>query len=58
MIGRPQTHPVKKIIGFTGEMVETIEKWRKKQKPELNFSEAVRQLIGRGLALGSSTRKR
>ena len=25
MIGRPETHPVKKVIGFTEEMIGDIE---------------------------------
>jgi len=27
MVGRPETHPVKKIIGFTEEMIEAVENW-------------------------------
>jgi hypothetical protein len=49
MAGRPETHPIKKVIAFADEMVEAVEKWRKKQKPQPNFNEAVRQLIERGL---------
>ena len=49
MVGRPQTHPIKKFIGFTKEMVVAVEKSRKKQKPKPNFSEAIRRLIERGL---------
>jgi hypothetical protein len=45
MVGRPETHPIKKIIRFNEAMVEMIEKWRRKQKPKPNFTEAVRQLI-------------
>jgi hypothetical protein len=49
MIGRPETHPIKKVLGFTEEMVAAVEKWRAKQKPIPNFSEAVRRLIEIGL---------
>jgi hypothetical protein len=51
MIGRPETHPVKKILGFTEEMVAAVEIWRAKQKPVPNFSEAVRRLVELGLTL-------
>jgi hypothetical protein len=49
MIGRPETHPVKKIIGFSEEMIEAVEKWRAKQKPVPNLSEAIRRLVELGL---------
>ena len=49
MIGRPETHPVKKVIGFTEEMLAAVESWRAKQKPIPNLSEAIRQLVGIGL---------
>ena len=50
MIGRPETHPVKKVLGFTEEMVEAVENWRAKQKPPVrNFSEALRRLVEIGL---------
>jgi Arc/MetJ-type ribon-helix-helix transcriptional regulator len=49
MIGRPETHPVKKVIGFTEEMLVDVESWRAKQKPIPNLSEAIRQLVGLGL---------
>jgi hypothetical protein len=49
MIGRPETHPVKKVIGFTEEMVDAVEKWRAKQKPVPNLSEAIRRLVELGL---------
>ena len=41
MIGRPGTHPVKKVIGFTEEMIEAVEVWRAKRKPVPNLSEAA-----------------
>jgi hypothetical protein len=49
MIGRPETHPVKKIIGFSEEMVRSVEIWRAKQKPVPNLSEAIRRLVEIGL---------
>jgi hypothetical protein len=52
MVGRPQIYPIKKIIGFTEEMVDAVEKWRKKQKPAPNFSEAVRRLVEMSLGKG------
>lgn len=56
MIGRPETHPVKKILGFSEEMVASIEIWRAKQKPVPNFSEAVRRLVEQGLTLKTPAR--
>ena len=52
MIGRPETHPVKKVIGFTEEMIAGVESWRAKQKPVPNLSEAIRRLVEIGLASG------
>jgi len=49
MIGRPETHPVKKVIGFTEEMIEAVENWRARQKPVPNVSEAIRRLVELGL---------
>jgi hypothetical protein len=58
MIGRPETHPVKKVIGFTEEMIEAIEAWRVKQKaPVPNMSEAIRQLVEAGLRVKPPTRR-
>lgn len=48
--GRPETHPTKKIIGFTPEMLDAVEKWRARQRPVPNLSEAMRRLIDLGLA--------
>jgi hypothetical protein len=47
--GRPETHPVKKIIGFTHEQLAIVEEWRARQRPIPNVSEAIRQLMERGL---------
>lgn len=49
MAGRPETHPIKKVIGFTEEMTIAVEKWRNRQEPVLTFSEAIRRLVERGL---------
>jgi hypothetical protein len=49
MAGRPETHPIKKIIGFTQGMIDAIETWRGKQRPVPNLSEAIRQLVEIGL---------
>jgi hypothetical protein len=49
MIGRPETHPIKKIVGFSEEMIDAVEKWRAKQKPIPNLSEAIRRLVDLGL---------
>jgi hypothetical protein len=49
MIGRPETHPVKKIIGFGEEMIAAVESWRAKKKPVPNLSEAIRRLVELGL---------
>jgi hypothetical protein len=58
MVGRPQIYPIKKIIGFTEEMVDAVEKWRKKQKlSPNNFSEAVRRLVEMSLEHSKKSRK-
>ena len=46
---RPEIYPVKKMIGFTSDMLDAIDKWRAKQRPIPNVSDAVRQLIEIGL---------
>jgi len=51
MIGRPETHPIKKVIGFSEEMIEAVEVWRARQKPIPNQSEAMRQLVELGLTV-------
>jgi hypothetical protein len=45
-------HPsrsVKKVIGFTEQMLSNVETWRAKQKPVPNLSEAIRRLVELGL---------
>ena len=46
---RPQLFPVKKVVGFDQEMIDAIDKWRGKQKPLPNVSEAIRRLVELGL---------
>jgi hypothetical protein len=46
---RPEIYPVKKMVGFSTTMLDTIEKWRAKQRPIPNVSDAIRQLIEIGL---------
>jgi hypothetical protein len=50
-VGRPETHPVKKVIGFSEEMIKLVETWRAKQKPVPNVSEAIRRLVELGLTV-------
>ena len=54
MSGRPVTHPVKKLIGFNDKMLTEVERWRAKQKPTLNASQAIRRLIELGLKVKES----
>jgi hypothetical protein len=49
MVGRPETHPIKKVIGFSEEMIAAVESWRAKQKPVPNLSESIRRLVEIGL---------
>jgi hypothetical protein len=46
---RPEIYPVKKMIGFTADMLAAIDKWRAKQRPIPNVSDAIRHLIEIGL---------
>lgn len=56
--GRPETHPIKKIIGFTPEQLAIVEEWRARQRPIPNVSEAIRQLIEHGLELTEPSRSK
>ena len=47
---RPELYPVKKVVGFDRGMIDAIEKWRGKQKPIPNVSEAIRRLVELGIA--------
>jgi hypothetical protein len=47
---RPELYPFKKMIGLNGAMLDAIEKWRAKQRPIPNLSEAIRMLIDDGLS--------
>jgi hypothetical protein len=46
---RPELFPVKKVVGFDQAMMDDIEKWRAKQQPIPNVSEAIRRLVELGL---------
>ena len=46
---RPELFPVKKVVGFDQAMIDAIDKWRAKQKPLPNVSEAIRRLVELGL---------
>jgi hypothetical protein len=46
---RPEIYPIKKMIGFTGDMLAAIDAWRAKQRPIPNVSDAIRALIEVGL---------
>jgi hypothetical protein len=46
---RPEVYPVRKLIKFSEDMLDTIDKWRAKQRPIPNVSDAIRQLIEAGL---------
>jgi regulatory protein YycI of two-component signal transduction system YycFG len=68
MAGRPLLYPTKKVIGFSQEMLEEIDDWRRHQKPIPSESDAIRRLIEFGLqskgqevgtrALGATKKKR
>jgi hypothetical protein len=50
MAGRPETHPIRKLIAFDAELLKAVENWRAKQKPPIpNLSEAIRRVIELGL---------
>ena len=51
---RPGHYPVTKIVGFDEGTIAAIEKWRAKQAPIPSVSEAIRRLVGRGLAISST----
>ena len=57
MIGRPETHPIKKVIGFSEDMIAAVERWRAKQKPEPNLSEAIRRLVDLGLTVKTTSKR-
>jgi len=47
---RPELYPIKKVIGFEQAMIDAVEKWRAKQKPIPTVSDAIRQLVHRGIS--------
>jgi hypothetical protein len=48
-MARPLLYPVKKVVGFDQAMLDAIEKWRARQKPIPNVSDAIRRLVELGL---------
>jgi hypothetical protein len=46
---RPELYPAKKLVGFSQEMLEAVDKWRAKQRPIPTVSEAIRRLVELGL---------
>jgi hypothetical protein len=55
---RPQIYPVKKVVGFDQAMLDAIEKWRAKQKPIPNVSDAIRRLVELGLTVKTAVRRK
>ena|ERR1051325_6297578 len=53
-MGRPELYPVKKVIGFDQKMLGAIDKWRRHQNPIPSVSDAIRNLVERGLATTQS----
>jgi len=49
---RPELYPIKKVVGFTEAMLQAIDKWRAKQRPIPNVSDAIRELVEFGLKSG------
>lgn len=56
--GRPLTFPVKKVLGFDGDLIAEINNWRRRQDDVPNFSDAVRKLIWIGLAHRKTSKKK
>jgi len=52
---RPELFPVKKVVGFDQDMIDAIDKWRAKQSPLPNVSEAIRRLVDIGLNTKTKT---
>jgi hypothetical protein len=53
---RPELFPVKKVVGFDQDMIDAIDKWRAKEKPLPNVSEAIRRLVELGLKVKTPAR--
>ncbi|MHA6642981.1 hypothetical protein [Mesorhizobium sp. A623] len=49
-MARPLTYTNKVLIGFTDEQMQLVDDWRREQSEIPSRSEAVRTLIGEGLA--------
>jgi hypothetical protein len=57
-MARPELYPVKKLVGFDQDTIKSIEKWRARQKPIPNASEAIRRLVEMALATAGPAPKR
>ncbi|WP_167772392.1 hypothetical protein [Bradyrhizobium frederickii] len=55
---RPEIYPIKKLVGLSENMLEAIDKWRAKQRPIPNVSDAIRQLIEIGLKARAGAKDR
>lgn len=55
---RPEIYPIKKLVGLSESMLEAIDKWRARQRPIPNVSDAIRQLIEQGLKAGKQAKER
>lgn len=49
VMSKPVLYPIKKIIGFSAELMAAIDKWRRKQPDKPKRSEAIRRLVALGL---------
>jgi hypothetical protein len=47
--GRPEKHPIKKVIGFDQEMLDAVDERPRQQKPIPTVSDAIRELVREGL---------
>jgi hypothetical protein len=48
-MGRPLEFPIKKLVGFTNEMVARVDAYRHTETPPLSFTEAIRRLVEKAL---------
>lgn len=44
-MARPTLYPIKKVVGFTPEMLAGIDDWRREQSPIPTVSDAIRQIL-------------
>jgi hypothetical protein len=57
-MARPELYPVKKVIGFEQQMLDQVEKWRRRQNPIPTVSESIRRLVELGLTVKAKPGKR